>query len=124
MSGGGQSVPEIEIHDGALSVLNPFQEQQLLNIAREALSNSMRHAQATHRWVTLKHMENAIYLEIGDDGIGFTARRRVHRGHGLANMAARAKTLRARFSLDTARGKGTRITVETPIERETPHEKI
>jgi len=124
MSVGGQSAPDITIHDGVLSVLNPFQTQQLLSIAREALSNSMRHAQATRRWVTLKHMEDAIHLEIGDDGIGFTANRRVHRGHGLTNMAARAKALHARFSLDTAKGKGTRITVEAPIERETSHGKI
>jgi len=124
MSTTKQSVPEIEILESVLSVLTPFQGQQLLNIAREALSNSMRHAQATRRWVRLTNTKETIYLEIGDDGIGFSARGRPQRGHGLANMAARAKTLRASFSLDTAKGQGTRITVKTPIEKGTPHGKI
>ena len=120
----GNTTPEIEIRGAVLSMLTPFQEQQLLNIAREALSNSARHAQATRRWVKLGLTEDAIHLEIGDDGIGFTAHRTLHHGHGLANMATRAKTLRGRFSLDTARGNGTRITVEIPIEKGTPHGEI
>lgn len=124
ISAAGQAPPEIEVHDAVLSVLTPFQEQQLLNIAREALSNSMRHAQATRRWVKLTRTDAAIHLEVGDDGVGFTAHRTLRRGHGLANMAARAKILRAKFSLDTARGKGTRITVEIPIEKGAPYGKI
>lgn len=124
MSAGGRAAPEIQVHETVFSLLTPFQGQQLLNIAREALSNSLRHARATRRWVTLQHTDDAIYLEIGDDGMGFTARRARRRGHGLANMAARAKTLRARFLLDTARGKGTRITIEIPIEKGIPHGKI
>ncbi|MDH5640628.1 MAG: PAS domain S-box protein [Nitrospira sp.] len=124
MSTAGQAAPDIAIQDAVLSILTPFQKHQLLNIAREALSNSMRHAQATRRWVTLSRTKDVIHLEIGDDGSGFTARRTLSPGHGLANMAARAKTLRAQFSLHTARGKGTRITVEIPIEKEAPHGDI
>ena len=124
LSAHGQAAPTIDVHDAALSALTPFHEQQLLNIAREALSNSMRHAEATRRWVTLNRTENAIRLEIGDNGIGFTVRRTPRRGHGLANMAARAKTLRAQFSLKTAKGKGTRITVEIPEAKEATHGNI
>ncbi len=124
MFAAGQSAPEIEVPDNVLSVLSPLQGQQLLNIAREALSNSMRHAQATRRWVRLIRTKETIDMEIGDDGVGFTPRRTPRRGHGLANMAARAKTLRAHFSLDTVKGKGTRITVKIPIEKGTPNGKI
>lgn len=124
MSAAGQSPPEIEIHDSVLSVLTTFQGQQLLNIVQEALSNSMRHAQATHRWVRLISTKDTIEMEIGDDGIGFTPRRTVRRGHGLANMAHRAKTLHAHFSLDTVKGKGTRVTVKAPIEKGKPNGKI
>ena len=124
MSAAGQSVPEIEVPDNVLSALTPFQGQQLLNIVREALSNSLRHAQAARRWVRLTLTKNTIDMEIGDDGIGFTPRRTMRRGHGLANMAARAKTLRAHFSLDTVKGNGTRITVTTPLEKGTPNGKI
>lgn len=119
-----QASLELEIDGDTLSKLTPFQGQQLLNIAREALSNSMRHAQAERRWVTLSHTANAIRLIIGDDGVGFAAGRPRRRGHGLANMAARAKKLRALFSLVTAPGKGTCITVETPIAEGSTHGEV
>jgi PAS domain S-box-containing protein len=119
-----QAPLELEINDGILSKLTSFQGQQLLNITREALSNSMRHAQAERRWVKLSHTADTIRLVIGDDGIGFAAGRPLRRGHGLANMAARAKTLRALFSLDTAPGKGTCITVDAPIEEGSSHGEV
>ncbi len=117
MSSAKQAAPELQVEDTVLSKITPFLGQQLLSIAREALSNSMRHSQATRRWIRLSHITDAIRLEVGDDGIGFTANPRPRRGHGLANMAARAKTLRAQFSLDSAPGKGTCVTIEAPIEK-------
>jgi len=110
----GQAAPKLEINDSVLSLLTPTQEEHLLNIAREALSNSMRHAQATHRSVRLSHTGNTIRLVIRDDGIGFAARHRHPRGHGLANMDARAKKIHARLTLDSAPGKGTCVTVDIP----------
>jgi PAS domain S-box-containing protein len=117
----GEAAPELEIKESVLSRLTPAQGEQLLNIAREALSNSMRHAQAKHRWVRLSHTEGTIQLVICDDGVGFTARQRPSRGHGLANMVARAKKIRARFTLDSAPGRGTCITVNVPKEKGTIH---
>ncbi|MBI3357143.1 MAG: PAS domain S-box protein [Nitrospirae bacterium] len=121
LSATGPAAPELEIKDHVLSFITPAQGEQLLNIAREALSNSTRHAQATHRSVRLSHTGNSIRLAIWDDGIGFASERRRHRGHGLANMAARAKKILARFTLASAPGKGTCVTVEVPIEKETVH---
>lgn len=121
LSATGQAAPELEIKDPVLLFITPAQGEQLLNIAREALSNSMRHAQATHRSVRLSHTANTIRLVICDDGIGFASKRRRHRGHGLANMAARAEKIHARFTLDSAPGKGTCVTVDVPMEEETAH---
>ncbi len=117
----GQAAPELEIKDSVLSLMTPTQEEHLLNIAREALSNSMRHAQATHRSVRLSHTENTIRLVIRDDGNGFTSRHRHPRGHGLANMDARAKKILARLTLDSASGKGTGVTVDVPSEKRDAH---
>ncbi len=116
-SAAGQATPELEIKDSVLSLITPTQEEQLLNIAREALSNSMRHAQATHRSVRLSHTGNTIRLVIRDNGNGFASRHRHPRGHGLANMDARAQTILARFTLDSASGKGTCVTVDVPSEK-------
>jgi signal transduction histidine kinase len=117
----GQAAVDLDIKDPVLSLITSQQGEQLLNIARESLSNSMRHAKAIHRSVRLSQTGKKIRLVICDNGIGFSPRRRRHRGLGLANMATRAKQMRARFSLKSAPGKGTCITVDVPVEKGTTH---
>lgn len=117
-SAGGQAAPELDINDLVVAMVTTEQAEQLLNIAREALSNSMRHAQAAHRCVRLSRFDHTVRMQICDDGVGFDPKRKRTRGHGLANMAARAKRIRARFSLESRPGKGTRITIELPTEEQ------
>lgn len=88
----GHRPPELEIKEGVLDLITTEQAEQLLNIAREALSNSVRHANATHRSVRLSSLGPAgMRMQICDDGIGFVPKLERKQGHGLANMAARAK---------------------------------
>lgn len=117
MSGVGQSAPELEITNPVLSFITPELGEQLLNIAREALSNSTRHAHASHRWVRLSLVDNAIHLIVGDNGVGFSTKRKRRAGHGLGNMAARAKQISAGFTLESTPGKGTRVLVDVPLKR-------
>ncbi len=117
MSGAGQPTPELDIENPVLSFISPKLGEQLLNIVREALSNSFRHAQASHRWVRLSLADNAIHLVIGDNGVGFSVKRRRRAGHGLDNMAARAKRICATFTLESIAGKGTSILVDVPLKK-------
>lgn len=112
----GQTAPAVEIDAPVIALITPEQGEHLLNIAREALSNSMRHSGATHRWVRLSHTGAAVRLEISDDGVGFDPKKQRRRGHGLGHMAARAKRIRARFRMESRPREGTRITVDLPIE--------
>ena len=109
------AAPALELDRAALAVITPAIGEQLLNITREALSNSSRHAQASYRSVSVTRTETHLQLRIADDGIGFAPARKRRRGHGLANMAARARTMQARFTLDSAPGSGTRIAVDIPV---------
>jgi PAS domain S-box-containing protein len=106
--------PEVDIDDTVVSAIEPEHAEQLLSIAREAASNSARHSGARRRWLRLIGTPASIRLEIGDDGVGFNRTRKRKSGHGLANMAARARRIRASFSLDTRPGQGTCITVDLP----------
>jgi PAS domain S-box-containing protein len=117
MSGTGQSTPELDITNPALSFITPKLGEQLLNIVREALSNSTRHARASHRWVRLSLADNAIRLIIGDNGVGFSPKRKRRLGHGLGNMATRAKQISATFTLKSAPGKGTSVLVGVPLKK-------
>jgi signal transduction histidine kinase len=117
MSAAGQSAPELELTNPVLSFITPQLGEQLLNIVREALSNSSRHARASHRWVRLSLMDNAIHLIVGDNGVGFSTKRKRRDGHGLGNMAARAKQISAVFTLESTPGKGTSVLVDVPLKR-------
>jgi PAS domain S-box-containing protein len=115
-SPGGETETELDIKESVIAMITSEQGEQLLNIAREALSNSMRHARAEHRWIRLSRVDGAIRMQICDDGVGFIPARKRKPGHGLANMAARARRIRARYSLQSKPGQGTTITVDLPME--------
>ncbi|MBX3307713.1 MAG: PAS domain S-box protein, partial [Nitrospira sp.] len=67
---------ELEIKSPVLSFITPQIGEQLLNITREALSNSVRHARASRRWLQLSVAHNSIRLLIGDNGVGFSPSRK------------------------------------------------
>jgi signal transduction histidine kinase len=56
-------------------------------------------------------------LIIGDNGIGFSVKRKRRAGHGLGNMAARAKEISATFTLKSVPGKGTNVLVDVPLKK-------
>jgi PAS domain S-box-containing protein len=122
MTGPHQPAPELEIKSPVLSFVTPQLAEQLLSIAREALSNSMRHAHASHRWIQLRLVDNAIRLVIGDNGVGFVRTRKRRMGHGLSNMAARARHVFGTFTLQSAPKQGTIITVDMPLKKEIVYE--
>ncbi|MEX2011021.1 MAG: GAF domain-containing sensor histidine kinase, partial [Chloroflexota bacterium] len=88
---------------------------ELLQIAREALSNVARHSGGTWAEVGISADGDQIVLAIADNGRGFeptTAATGEH--YGLANMRDRAVALGGGLQVDTAVGAGTRIIVRVP----------
>ncbi len=116
-SSAGQTAPTLNIQPEVIPLIKADVGEQLLSIAREALSNSMRHAKASTRSITLRLIGPSIQLRVADDGIGFKTGRKRRRGHGLTNMATRARHIGARFLLTSEPGQGTNVTVEVPLER-------
>ncbi len=109
-----RTAPELDLDPTALTGVTPVIGEQLLSIAREALSNSIRHAGASHRSISLRKTGSSIRLRVADDGKGFDLGRKRRRGHGLANMAARARTIGAQFTLDSTPDHGTSVTIDVP----------
>jgi PAS domain S-box-containing protein len=97
--------------------LSPEQRMHLLAIAKEALSNSIRHTKADKRIISLRRQGSTIRLEITDNGQGFSpAARRTH-GMGLRNMRARAGKLRGRLAITSVRKQGTTVTLTIPSSK-------
>ena len=105
----------LEIDPAAVRALNGEQAMHVLRIAREAVSNIVRHARARRACITLARVGDAIRLEVSDDGtgIGKAARRGV--GLGLHHIEARARKLGGRATV-ASDARGTRITVEFPSQ--------
>ena len=112
----------IEVHLDAEEPLElPMSvEMELYRLMQEALNNSVKHSGATRISVRVGADAKGLQCEIADNGIGFdiaTARRGA--GIGLASMRERAERLGATLEILSDPGKGTRIQVVVPTERDT-----
>jgi NarL family two-component system sensor histidine kinase LiaS len=108
----------LHVSPEAAERLTPEQAVQLLPIAREAASNSLRHAAARTISLTLQLHDGAVRLMVEDDGVGFDAAT-VHRhGYGLNNMQKRAGSLGGRLEVQSEPGHGTRIECYLPRGRD------
>jgi signal transduction histidine kinase len=108
------SLVDIELHveEQALEDLHDDISQNLLQIAQEALANVAKHAQATRVLLTLRNMDERVYLQIIDNGRGFDLYQKPELlGHGLSNMGERARQIGGEFDIVTSPGEGTAITI-------------
>jgi two-component system sensor histidine kinase DevS len=110
---------EVELEGSAEEVVGLEGEQvdALYHIFQEALSNTAKHAKATHVSVRLWRREDRLMLRILDNGKGIETnqpRRRV--GHGLANMQARAEGVGGGLEIISIRNQGTQLTAWVPLE--------
>jgi signal transduction histidine kinase len=106
---------EIKIDDEAAALLSPEQSIEALQIAREAVSNALRHGGATVVTLRMHRSENQVCLLVQDNGAGFDAARQRDRGHGLGNMRARAEKLGATLQVHSRPREGARVLVTLPI---------
>jgi PAS domain S-box-containing protein len=111
----------LEIDPTAANTLSARQTAHLLQIAREALSNTLRHSGARQARITLAApAPDHIRFEIRDDGRGFDPARPPHVGLGLRNIESRALELEGRFELQSAVGQGTVLTLTLPVREPEP----
>jgi signal transduction histidine kinase/ActR/RegA family two-component response regulator len=96
-------------------VLSPEQMTHVLSIVKEAISNSLRHSQATRRWVAVRRLRSSVCLDVSDNGVGFDLYSRKREGIGLSSMAARAQQIGGRLTVRTRPGRGTQVVLKVPL---------
>jgi signal transduction histidine kinase/ligand-binding sensor domain-containing protein len=93
--------------------LAPDVEYNLVRIAQEAVTNSVKHSGARNVEVALNYNSKAVHLSVKDDGAGFAENGKT--GHyGLIGMKERATHIGAGFELASTPGRGTLISVVLP----------
>lgn len=105
---------KLDIDPLAASKLMPDEARHVLYIAREAMSNSLRHSRARAGTLSLRCYRGVVRLEVTDNGIGFKPQQARRQGRGLRNMAARAEQLGAKIAVRSKTGRGTSVILEIP----------
>lgn len=108
---------DLKIDDSASAQLSPAQSTEALHVAREAISNSLRHGNASRVTVRLHPGDGEVCLLVQDNGTGFDPSQGRRAGHGLRNMQARASGLGASVRVESRPAEGTRVILTFPLHR-------
>ena len=89
--------------------LSPNEEIHILHIVREALSNVLRHAQASEARLTLAcDRQGGVEVTVEDNGIGIVKPADQHH-YGITIMEERARTLHGELNFEPRPGGGSRV---------------
>jgi len=99
--------------------LSPNIKINILNIIKEALSNAVKHAEASTVKISLEYIPDVLCFTIEDNGRGFEIKynRNTQRKFGLSIMKERASEIGAIIDIQSAIGRGTSISLRVPIKR-------
>jgi signal transduction histidine kinase/DNA-binding NarL/FixJ family response regulator len=115
-----QSIGGLEVgyvSAGTPTVLTERLAHEVLRIAREALTNIVRHAQARSVRLGLMYEPQAVTLLVQDDGQGFDPVQQGDR-FGLRAISDGARGLGATVEVDSLAGWGTRIRARFPYRQQ------
>lgn len=99
---------EVRVDASSKIAVAPPVGEALVRIVRESITNAARHGHA--RCVTVSFTEDGV-LSVVDDGTGFEVERVTSDRFGIISMRERAEGLGARFKIESAPGRGTRVEV-------------
>jgi signal transduction histidine kinase len=95
---------------GKLPQLPPIWQENLLHIGQEALTNTLKYADAKNFRARLNCNGEGVRLELSDDGAGFDRNDR-NGGLGLTGMRERVEQMDGDLQITTAPGHGTNVVV-------------
>jgi signal transduction histidine kinase len=98
----------------------PLEKRVLIfQVIRELLRNVAKHARVDSAQLNVTQSDEELTVEVIDNGAGFDWQYDLFadssRGFGLFSVADRVGSANGRFTVDTAPGKGCRVTVIFPI---------
>ena len=105
----------VEVHrEGDATPLPAGVDVSAYRIVQEALTNTVRHAQATRADVTVRYGPEALEIDVRDDGVA-PVRDAPGQGHGLIGMGERAALLDGVLEAGPAPGGGYRVHARLPL---------
>jgi len=115
------SIP-IQIESTVQGRLSNAVEIALYRVVQEALTNATKHSKANRVSIRVRRAGGMLCCSIRDDGSGFDVQAvqsdRKRRGLGLVGMQERLNAIGGTLSIDSAPGRGTKVTIRLPIGQE------
>jgi len=97
-------------------------EMNLMRIAQEAVANAMKHGRPRQVNIELRYTVTSVCLHVIDDGCGFSASQAAPTGHfGLLDMRERAHSMGSELQVESAGGRGTRVSLQVPLDSTDPN---
>jgi signal transduction histidine kinase len=91
----------------------------IYRIAQEALTNALKHADATMIQIVVSEIEGEVGVRVRDDGCGYDRASSVA-GFGLEGMQQRAELLQGRLHVESRPGQGTSLEAHVPARHCAP----
>jgi PAS domain S-box-containing protein len=111
-----EALPEVVFnHETRFARLPPPLENAVFRVVQEALANVRRHSGCQRAQVQLLQLADRLRVEVTDWGIGFHPEHVAQDRFGLQGMRERARLLGGQATIDSAPGRGTRVSVEFPL---------
>lgn len=97
--------------------LDPKFRQEIFLAFKEALTNIVRHAQATQVWLRISVRNDCLIVELADNGQGFNLGERKTGDDGLVNIQERLKSLGGDCDITSDFQKGTTVRFQAPLPK-------
>jgi signal transduction histidine kinase len=117
--------PTLNVHlelDENAEKLDKDAQGMIFYVIEEAVGNARKHAESTDIWISAHRDTDSYLIEVRDNGKGFDVAKVQanydNRGSlGMVNMSERAEVMKAKLSIASAVGQGTRVMLRFPPER-------
>jgi signal transduction histidine kinase len=104
----------VDVRADALVRLPLAMREHLYQIARESVTNALRHGHARQVAVRMDVTDAYVQLRVEDDGVGFDPRSARAAGLGLRSMALRSAAVHGTLSLQRRRDGGMAVVCRAP----------
>jgi signal transduction histidine kinase len=94
--------------------VRPEVEAAAYYVCAEAVTNAVKHAEATQMWISAAQDDGTLVVVVRDDGVGGACFDCNEEATGLGGLADRVEALGGTFELHSPKGEGTRLTATFP----------
>jgi len=97
-------------------VIDSRRRHQLFLAFKEALTNVVRHSNATEVRLTMQIENGQLHVTVSDNGRGWSEAARTGEMDGVTNMRARLQKLGGKFDISSRNGSGTSVRFDMPLK--------